>query len=153
MMRAFACITFAALLSGTAPGQPTQQRPTFEVADVHVSPRGTNTVFRTSFRGQRYEVHNASMVDLIRTAYGVETEKVFGGPTWLEFDRFDITALSSANTSQDTIKLMLQALLADRFKLVVHSDTKAGAICPARRKIESQRILGGQQPRVGKERD
>src|SRR5215831_1293040 len=124
MMRAFVGIAFAALLSGAAVGQSTQQRLTFEVADVHLSPRGTNTVFRTSFRGQRYEVHNASMVDLIRTAYSVDTEKVFGGPSWLEFDRFDVTALAPVNTSQETIKLMLQSLLADRFKLVVHNDTK-----------------------------
>src|SRR5262249_25949573 len=111
MIRAFACMTFAALLSVAAPEQSTQQPQTFEVADVHVSPRGTNTVFRTSFRGQRYEVHNASMVDLIRTAYSVDAEKVFAGPSWLEFDRFDVTALAPVNTSQETIKLMLQSLL------------------------------------------
>jgi uncharacterized protein (TIGR03435 family) len=123
-MRAFVGITFAALLSIAAVGQTTEQRPAFETADVHGSPQGTTPVFRTSFRGQRYEVHNASMVDLIRTAYSVEAEKVFGGPSWLEFDRFDVTALAPANTSQDSIKQMLQSLLADRFKLAVHNDTK-----------------------------
>jgi uncharacterized protein (TIGR03435 family) len=124
MMRSFVGIAFAALLSGAVVGQSTQQRLTFETADVHGSPRGTNPVFRTSFRGQRYEVHNATMVDLIRTAYSVGAEKVFGGPSWLEFDRFDMAALVPADTSQDSIKLMLQSLLADRFKLVVHNDTK-----------------------------
>src|SRR5262245_2080748 len=124
MMRAFIGIAFAALLSGSAAGQSTQQGATFETADVHGSPRGTNLVFRTSFRDQRYEVHNATMVDLIRTAYSVDAEKVFGGPSWLEFDRFDVAALAPAKTSQDSIKLMLQSLLADRFKLVVHNDTK-----------------------------
>src|SRR5215510_181291 len=124
MMRVFAVITFAALLSATASGQSAEQRPKFDIADVHASPRSANTVFRTSFRSQRYEVHNATMVDLIRTAYSVDPEKVFGGPSWLEFDRFDVTALAPANTPQDTLKPMLQSLLADRFKLVVHNDTK-----------------------------
>jgi len=64
------------------------------------------------------------MVDLIRTAYSVEADKVFGGPSWLEFDRFDITALVARGISQDTLKLMLQSVLADRFKLEVHNDTK-----------------------------
>jgi uncharacterized protein (TIGR03435 family) len=65
------------------------------------------------------------MVDLIRTAYGVDAEKVQGGPSWLDTDRFDITAKAPANTPPDTVKLMLQTLLADRFKLKVHTDNKA----------------------------
>lgn len=32
------------------------------------------------------------MVDLIRVAYNVDAEKVFSGPSWLEMDRFDLTA-------------------------------------------------------------
>src|SRR5438132_8251269 len=98
MMRAFAGITLAAFLSGAAFGQSTDTRPAFEVADVHTSPRSTNTGFRTSLRGERYEVHYANMVDLIRTAYTFDADKVVGGPSWLEFDRFDVTALVPPNT-------------------------------------------------------
>jgi len=64
------------------------------------------------------------MVDLIRTAYGVDPEKVVGGPHWVEFDRFDVIAPAPSNMPPETLKLMLQALLADRFKLVVHNDTQ-----------------------------
>jgi len=133
MMRIFAGITLAALMSGAAFGQSRQTRPTFEVADVHVSARIANNIldrlgpkmdFRTSLRGERYELHNATMVDLISTAYGIEADRVLGGPNWLEFDRFDVTALVPRNTPQATLKLMLQSLLADRFKLVVHNNTK-----------------------------
>src|SRR5262245_39318937 len=46
------------------------------------------------------------------------------GPNWLEFDRFDVFAKVPNNTPPETLKLMLQALLADRFKLVVHNDTR-----------------------------
>jgi uncharacterized protein (TIGR03435 family) len=133
MARIFAGITVAALLSGAAFGQSTPPRPTFKIADVHVSPRIATTVlsrigprldFRTSLRGERYEVRNATMVDLIRTAYSVDADKVVGGPSWLEFDRFDVTALVPPNAPQARLKPMLQSLLADRFKLVVHNDTK-----------------------------
>ena len=64
------------------------------------------------------------MVDLIRTAYGIEAERVLGGPNWLEDDTFDVTAKTPEGTTVETAKPMLQALLADRFKLVFHNDTK-----------------------------
>src|SRR5262245_59968264 len=133
MTRVFAGIALATLLSGATFGQSSQPRSTFEIVDVHASPRITNTVldrlgpkldFRTSLRGERYEVRNATMVDLIRTAYDVEGDQVVGGPNWLEFHRFDVTALVPPDTPEATLKLMLQSLLADRFQLVVHNDTK-----------------------------
>jgi len=64
------------------------------------------------------------MLDLIRIAYGVDPDKVVGGPSWLEFDRFDISAKAPPSTPAETINLMLQALLADRFKLVLHKHTR-----------------------------
>jgi uncharacterized protein (TIGR03435 family) len=125
MMRALACVTLA-FLSVASFGQSTESPATFEVADVHVSPRSaTNAAMRSITRAGRYEIHNATMVDLIRTAYSVDADKVFGGPTWLEYDRFDVIAkIPPKAPSQDTLKLMLQGLLADRFNLVVHKDTQ-----------------------------
>jgi len=88
-------------------GQSTELKLAFEVADVHVSPRAANPLFRTSLHGERYEVRNATMLDLIRTAYSFDADKVSGGPSWLEYGRFDVTALVLANTLQDQINLML----------------------------------------------
>ena len=134
MTRTFVGISLAALLSG-AVGQSTRTRSTFEIADVHESARningssilgriGAKVSFSTSLSGERYEVRNATMVDLIGTAYAVDSDRVIGGPSWLEFDRFDVSALVPPNTQEATLKLMLQSLLADRFKLMVHNDTK-----------------------------
>jgi uncharacterized protein (TIGR03435 family) len=75
-------------------------------------------------RGGRYELRTATMLDLISVAYGVEGDNVLGGPSWLETDRFDLIAKATPSTSAETIRLMLQTLLADRFKLVIHNDTK-----------------------------
>ncbi len=75
-------------------------------------------------RAGRYELRRATMLDLIKTAYGVDADTVFGGPSWLEWDRFDVIAKAAPATSAATLKLMLQALLADRFKLAVHKDTR-----------------------------
>ena len=125
MMRALVCMTLAAVLSVAAFGQSAEAPPAFEIADVHTSPRSTATFMRNSVRSGRYELHNATMVDLIRTAYTIDADKVLGGPTWLEYDRFDVLAkLPSKTPPPETLKLMLQALLSDRFKLVLHKDSR-----------------------------
>jgi uncharacterized protein (TIGR03435 family) len=124
MKRAFSGVGVAALLSAVAFGQSTDPQPAFALADVHASPRSTTVAMRTSSRAGRYEIRNATMVDLIRTAYTVDADKVLGGPSWLEYDRFDVVAAVPPNTPPDTQKLMLQALLADRFKLSVRRDTR-----------------------------
>ena len=124
MTRAFAVISFAVLTLVGAFGQSSSPQSSFEVADVHVSPRSTNSNMRSVLRAGRYEIHNANMVDLVRTAYGIDADNVVGGPNWLEYDRFDVISKAASNTPTETLKPMLQALLADRFKLVVHNDTK-----------------------------
>jgi uncharacterized protein (TIGR03435 family) len=73
-------------------------------------------------RGTRYEVRNATMVDLIRTAYNVLPERITGGPSWLEWNRFDIAALAPEGTAPERVREMLKTLLAERFKLVVRED-------------------------------
>jgi uncharacterized protein (TIGR03435 family) len=113
------------LLSIPAFGQSAPGKPAFEIADVRVSDRQINVgITGNAIRDGRYELHNATMVDLIRIAYGLEEEKVVGGPSWLELDRYTVTAKAPAATSVADARLMLRALLADRFKLTVHEDTR-----------------------------
>ncbi len=76
-----------------------------------------------NLRGDRYIIHQGTMLDLIATAYGVDSTFVQGGPTWLETDRFEIIAKAPPATSKDTLKLMLQSLLAERFNLTLHNGT------------------------------
>src|ERR1017187_1340911 len=61
---------------------------------------------------------------MISAAYSLDQNHVLGGPTWLDFDRYEVTAKQPPKTPQDASRLMLRALLADRFKLVVHNDTR-----------------------------
>jgi uncharacterized protein (TIGR03435 family) len=99
----------------------------FEMADVHPSPHSsTQQVFMRSgfYRGGRYQVRSGTMVDLIALAYGVDNDKVLGGPNWLEFDRFDVLATAPAKATPADVKTMLQALLAERFDLKLHMDKK-----------------------------
>ena len=97
----------------------------FSAADVHVSPHITNPYMNGGdLHGDLYIIRDASMIDLINTAYGIDEDNIFGGEGWTETDRFDVIAKAPKGTPQDALKVMLQNLLAERFKLVVHKDTK-----------------------------
>jgi len=123
MKRAFFPVAFA--LSAAAAFGQTASPPQFEIADVHVGAKTPNAFFRNGgARGGRFELKNATMVDLIRVAYDYGADKVLGGPSWLELDRFDVTAKIPSDSTPETQKQMLQSLLADRFKLVVRKDTR-----------------------------
>lgn len=105
-MRPLVLFAFVVLLSGAAYPQSAEPRPTFEVADVHLAPPSTTNFFGRNggtLHGSRYEFKNATMVDLITEAYGVDSDKVLGGPTWLEMDRFDVIAKVPAKTAPETL--------------------------------------------------
>jgi uncharacterized protein (TIGR03435 family) len=126
-MRVAACFCCAALLTGAAFSQSSEPAPAFEAADVHESGHSSSPfpfLQGPFLRGGRYELRFATLVDLIAVAYGVPTEKVVGGPSWLEMDRFNIVAKVPARSPAQTHQEMLKALLAERFKLVVHDDTR-----------------------------
>jgi len=124
MIRAF-CIRFLTLCGFVALAQPPAPPPAFDIADVHVSAHVINPYMRGGvLRGGRYDVRTANMLELISNAYSVQSEKVQGGPSWLETDYYDISAKAPINTPPDTVKRMLQTLLAERFQLKVHTDTK-----------------------------
>jgi uncharacterized protein (TIGR03435 family) len=126
VMRTFAIISSFALLPSVVFGQSSETPATFEIADVHVSAHTSGRPYMRGrlLRGDRCELRTATMVDLIARAYGIDDDKVVGGPSWLEMDRFDVIAKTPPSTTPETARLMLQALLVDRFKLVIHQDTK-----------------------------
>jgi uncharacterized protein (TIGR03435 family) len=115
----------AGLLSAMAFSQDTETAAKFEVSDIHVSAPARNQGLRAFVRGGRYELRMATMVDLVRLAYGVDADRVLEGPSWLEMDRFDVLAKGPTRATAEMQRAMLQALLADRFKLVVRKDTRA----------------------------
>jgi uncharacterized protein (TIGR03435 family) len=123
MTRSIVC---SALLVGAVFAQSPETLPKFEIADVHAGSNSLTAFARPPVaRGGRYEIRNASMLDLIRMAYGLDNDKILGGPNWLELDRFDITAKMPVDAGADAQKQMLQALLEDRFKLQTHKETRS----------------------------
>ncbi len=74
-----------------------------------------------ALHGGQVEIQRASLADLIGLAYGVHSDVVSGGPEWIDWDRFDVSAESSSDTPSDVVRAMLRSLLAQRFGLAVHA--------------------------------
>ncbi len=97
---------------------------TFLAAEVHRSPRMSEPwLDGPHLEGDRYVIYQATMADLIANAYSVDEANVQEGPSWLEYNRYDVEAKTAPTTTSADQKLMLQALLAERFKLVAHNGT------------------------------
>jgi uncharacterized protein (TIGR03435 family) len=129
MRRACTALGIVALLSSAGYAQAPGNTPKFDAADISLRVRTgqTNQPFVTGgvLRGGRYDLRNATMVDLIASAYSIsDPTLIVGGPAWLERNRFDIAAKAPQSTSPDDVKVMMQGLLADRFKLVSHKDSR-----------------------------
>jgi len=101
------------------------QQAKFEVADVHVSPtaRGFAQNFGGVLRAGKYVNRDATMLNLIAAAYGISEDGIAGGPGWVSSDLFDVIAKVPEGTKMAAANQMLQALLADRFQLVVKNET------------------------------
>jgi uncharacterized protein (TIGR03435 family) len=74
--------------------------------------------------GGRLVAGNAPLTMLIQRAYSVQNYQVAGGPSWINTDGYDIEAKPERNTDQKQMWLMLRTLLADRFKLSMHHETR-----------------------------
>jgi uncharacterized protein (TIGR03435 family) len=101
------------------------QQAKFDIADVHASTtaHGYAQNFGGVLRAGRYVNRDATMLNLIEAAYGGTEDTISGGPGWLNSDLFDVIGKVPDGTTPATANLMLQALLADRFGLVIHNAT------------------------------
>jgi uncharacterized protein (TIGR03435 family) len=68
----------------------------------------------------------SSVQDLLSFAYNVQSKQIVNGPAWVGSDRFDIDALPDAEgvPNSQQIRVMIQKLLADRFKLTFHHEQR-----------------------------
>jgi uncharacterized protein (TIGR03435 family) len=120
---------------GIASGPPPQaqvqsggDRPTFEVASVKPNTSAANQV-RIGMPGNgRFTVTNMPLAEMIRFAYELQPFQLTGEPDWASAQRFDITATTNGNPGPVAMRQMLQSLLAERFNLAVHTETREMAI-------------------------
>ncbi len=116
-----AAIAFSSLvLSGTLFGQ------SFDVASIKPSVRqvGRDANNQISISPSGFTGRNTTLKRLIVQAYGLQPYQVFGGPNWLDGAEYDVDAKADGALTKERLAAMLRALLADRFHLAVHHDTR-----------------------------
>ena len=115
----------ALLASRTAFGQAPAARPEFEVATVKPSGDESGASSGITTKPGGMDAHNVTVKRCIMGAYAVGPHQVVGGPDWVSSDRYEIVAKAEQSDNDDSaLMAMLQTLLADRFKLVLHRETR-----------------------------
>ncbi len=96
----------------------------FEVADLKPSGRGETLHFRT-LPGGRVEAQATPLETLFLYAFNTRERSVVNLPKWMATDLYDLSAKApSADASSESIRVMLQAMLADRFGLKTHYEDR-----------------------------
>jgi len=114
------------ILAGGAFGQaPPAAKLTFEVASVKPAAQGArpDPSREGTFDAESVTFRNAQLIQIIRVAYGVDFDRI-SGPAWLYDEKYDIVAKILPGTTKEQSNVMLQNLLAERFKLVLHHVSK-----------------------------
>jgi uncharacterized protein (TIGR03435 family) len=115
------------LLAATAAFGQAADAPAFDVASVKVSLPGTGGERRRTERIQlspgTVTMRNVTLKAAIRWAWHVSEYQVTG-PDWLDSDRYEIAGKAAGPATEEELRLMMQTLLRERFKLALHLQTK-----------------------------
>jgi uncharacterized protein (TIGR03435 family) len=104
---------------------PAAAQPQFEVAQVKPSQPAPGRAWeRITTDPGRLTASGVTLKQLIFEAYDMPYYRIFGGPSWLESEYYDLEAKAGSPVDRGQLKLMLRGLLADRFKLTLHRETK-----------------------------
>ena len=106
-----------------------QSPPAFEVASIKPSPRDAVTSTSTFFqRSSQLNILNHPLRLMMAIAFNFDVNqmgpRIVGLPGWADKDGWDIQAAAAGTPSTQEKRLMLQALLADRFKLTFRRETR-----------------------------
>jgi uncharacterized protein (TIGR03435 family) len=112
-------------------GDAAAQQPTFEVASVKPNKSGPNSPQRGGLPpGDRVSLINLTARTLIQIAYPNALE-IARAPAWIggqgpnfDVERFDVVAKAEKISTAGELQSMLRTLLADRFKLLVHTESR-----------------------------
>ena len=120
--------------------------PAFDVASVRPSGAPFSTGAKTG--PGRLTIAGASLSDLVQQAYGVSDIQISGIP---DLGRFDIEGKAEGSHARGELLEMLQALLADRFKLTLHHETRelpAAALVAGKSALKMQPAANGDDPAI-----
>jgi uncharacterized protein (TIGR03435 family) len=116
----------AVLISAVAVCLAIGQRASFDVATLKIRKGPSTFSSDPVVRGRMVTANAVNLRDLLTYAYSVRYEQLGSGPSWTADDHYDLVAKSEGEGELTTseARQMMQALLADRFQLQVHSETR-----------------------------
>jgi uncharacterized protein (TIGR03435 family) len=118
----------ATTMALTLPAQGQSPNPSFEVASVKY--RGDRSQLRgdptppVKTSPNTFYRAGETLDFLVRYAYDLQKFEVEGGPDWVRDSVYEINAKSAGAASTEQQRLMLRALLEERFRLVVHQEQR-----------------------------
>jgi bla regulator protein blaR1 len=102
-------------------------QPAFEVASIKPNSSGDNRIMMRMQPGGRYTATGVTLKQLIAQAYNVRDFQISGGPGWIGSERYDVNAKAEGTPDRiapDQLRLMIRALIEDRFRLKVHNESR-----------------------------
>ena len=117
--------------------QEPSTRPQFQVASVKANKSGESSLQFEAHPGGRFLAVNIPLKQLIRAAYALQLYQILNAPAWVDAERFDISAIAARDITPTApwtpgkfapVQLMIQSLLADRFKLVAHYEMRPSQV-------------------------
>jgi uncharacterized protein (TIGR03435 family) len=119
---------FVATVAADASPQrpPADTPPTFAAASIKRSAPGASpmTTSVDTSPGGRWSARSATLRLILMMTYGVSREQIDRAPSWIDEERFDIVATAGADVAPDEVWLMVKQLLADRFAMRVHTESR-----------------------------
>lgn len=119
----------------SAHAQTASGRLTFEVASIKPSAPDVQGLYVPARPADGLRMTGATLKNLIGYAYNVREFLIFGGPAWVNSDRFDVNARAGASSENSSTRSSgrqmlerLQSLLADRFQLAIHRESKEQSV-------------------------
>ena len=108
------------------------QQPAFDVVSINrtTPPRaeqakpGRTAAASCDLRREGLSERKLPARRIILAAYRLTDHQLSGGPGWLDNDKFDLEAKAAMPANEDRLRLMLQTMLAERFKLVARHENK-----------------------------
>jgi uncharacterized protein (TIGR03435 family) len=109
------------IVNAQAPAEP----PHFEVASIKPNPPGGVSTGMVRFLpGGRLSAQQVLLRFFIQNAYDLRPFQILGAPDWINSAGYDIEAKAEGDSNPDQMRLMMQKLLEDRFKMKAHRETK-----------------------------
>src|SRR5579872_2859421 len=117
---------FAATALLAVSGMLAESAPAFEVATIKPGGSEVQGRFIRMQSAHQFVARNHTVKTLVAAAYNLSPRAIFGGPAWVDSDRYDILGKTpgEARPNLEEQMAMLRTLLGDRFKLAFHRELK-----------------------------